>query len=502
MTAIVDNLDASDDRSFDYRDPQYFLTSAAGPWPGPLSWSYDRIGNRLTETRGSSTDSYVYAGDGHTPVLDHVELGGGVGGSRGYTFDDGGNLSQVNPGANQIDFTTDDAGRLAQAARTGGETAYFRYDGRGFLALATNDQSQAMLPLPPALAGRGRLARRVDEPIFSDGFESGDICAWSSSIGGGDPNCPSPPQLYTTVPHYGSDGLLYELDRDADVDRVLYFAGRPVALLQGDLDPQLTFLTTDHLGTPVYATDQAGAKTWSLGFEPFGEDWQAGTGSGASTNGIFLRLPGQWTDPSWEDATLGAELYQNTMRWLELPTARYSRPDPLMATAQWQYGYARQNPMRASDPLGLYTIVGDNGTVARAFSLLRRLMRHDPDKPCTNCRQFFDSLGLDPQMLVPDGGFPYIYTDNSPLSPGAPYGAVLCNRGGNEYNGIYIDKRVVKNAADHPQGLRCLASKIAHELAHYLAKHCSPRDPEGPEGQEAETACFGGSPNGASQCGY
>ena len=54
-------------RSFGYRDPQYFLTSATELGPDDLSWTYDRIGNRVTETRSTTTDTYVYTGSGHTP---------------------------------------------------------------------------------------------------------------------------------------------------------------------------------------------------------------------------------------------------------------------------------------------------------------------------------------------------------------------------------------------------------------------------------------------------
>jgi hypothetical protein len=35
----------------------------------------------------------------------------------------------------------------------------------------------------------------------------------------------------------------------------------------------LTFLTVDHLETPILATTDTGTTTWSGGFEPFGEDY-------------------------------------------------------------------------------------------------------------------------------------------------------------------------------------------------------------------------------------
>jgi hypothetical protein len=93
---------------------------------------------------------------------------------------------------------------------------------------------------------------------------------------------------------------------------VLYFAGRPVAVLSvaGGVQQGLTYLTTDHLGTPALATDSAGVSLWSGGFEPFGEDW-----NGAGSAGVFLRFPGQWDDSAWGEAGLGADVYYNVHRW-------------------------------------------------------------------------------------------------------------------------------------------------------------------------------------------
>ncbi len=128
FTAIDDGVAGTTEvvRSYIYQPDQYYLTSASGPW-GSRSWTYDRI--------GASPDTYAYTsnGTGNTPILDHVTLG--VGGTRAYTWDAAGNLDQVAAGANVIDFTFDQASRLASSDRTAaGSTAGFLYDGRGFLS--------------------------------------------------------------------------------------------------------------------------------------------------------------------------------------------------------------------------------------------------------------------------------------------------------------------------------------------------------------------------------
>ena len=136
-------------------------------------------------------------------------------------------------------------------------------------------------------------------------------------------------------------GLLHALARrddgadPFDSTYVFYLAGRPVAqyLVPGSGGPAtLTYLTTDHLGAPVFASDTSGppgVEVWSGGFEPFGGDWQIGASS-ALENGVFLRFPGQWEDTTWGPATLGAGQHYNVHRWFEQGTGRYGRGDPIL----------------------------------------------------------------------------------------------------------------------------------------------------------------------------
>ena len=320
FTADAGSLPSYSDRTFTYQEPQYFLTSADGPW-GRFDWTYDKIGNRLSESRdgGTTADAYVYTtntGGGNTPLLDTVNLA--VGGSRAYAWDAAGNLDSVAPGGNLVDFSFDDASRLAAADRTssGGGATDFLYDGRGFLRSA------------------------------------------AETSGG----------TASVTPLYDSTGLLQALRRQpsstnpVDTTYVFYLAGRPVAQLEidGTGAETWTYLTTDHLGTPLAATDQSAAITWQGGFEPFGTDYQAGTGTGASENGITLRLPGQWVDDSWADATSGAGVFYNVWRWYSPNIGRYTRPDPWGLDQPdglaLLYTYAEARPLLLTDPEALIPI--------------------------------------------------------------------------------------------------------------------------------------------------
>jgi len=138
---------------------------------GPLAWEYDRIGNRLSETRSGIADTYSYAPNaglppGHTALLDAIALAGGSGGARDYTFGPAGHLELWDAGANVLDFGNDLSGQLASVTRTAEHAASFRYDGRGYLR-------ETLTLEPGSGGGEGELP-------FLDGFETGDLFEWST----------------------------------------------------------------------------------------------------------------------------------------------------------------------------------------------------------------------------------------------------------------------------------------------------------------------------------
>jgi len=185
---------------------------------------------------------------------------------------------------------------------------------------------------------------------------------------------------------YSSEGLLHGLTRvnfvvineEGDTEprttdfSLFYFAGRPVARVK-ELDgaSEWMFLTTDHLGAPLLATDATGNDLWAGPFEPFGKDFF----QQAQSSDVFLRLPGQWDDPLWQNPTAGVGIYYNVHRWYEHGTGRYGRSDPahadllvaaIVAATSGQrgslpavFGYAQQQPTLTTDPLGLASCEGN-----------------------------------------------------------------------------------------------------------------------------------------------
>jgi RHS repeat-associated protein len=329
VTAIDDANPSNPDRSFGYQPYQYFLTSAQGPatWATHL-WSYDREGNVI---RNGLAKLYVYqqnaATTGNTPLLAHVDSG--LANKVYYTYDEDGRLKHTDgtPATWTQYFVFDEEVRLTRLQMKGGQPVDFRYDGRGFLSLGTR---------------------------ASDGLE--------------------------LRPIYSSSGVYLGARRtpvsgDEELEAVLYFAGRPVAQWKkvGTATATLTYLTTDHLGTPILATDASQSTLWSGGFEPYGRD-----ADNASGIGLTLRLPGQLEDPLWQDANLDTEVYYNVNRWYEPGTGRYASFDPLLRWSSIQvpaFSYVEANPIGLSDWLGLVTARKDCGccTLAEAGRELLRI---------------------------------------------------------------------------------------------------------------------------------
>jgi RHS repeat-associated protein len=333
---ITDLLNSSNNRTYGYQDFLYFLTQGDGPW-GTRSWTYNRIGNRRTESRDSLTDVYNYTGG--NPKLQTVTLGGGAG-TKYYFYDANGNQLRDSRPTSELELSYDAAGRLTHLEEGTTETETFLlYDGRGFLREARQDL---------------------------------DLCS---------------PQF--TRATYTSEGLLvHRAHHNAftpaaaplDETYIFSFAGHPVAILEGVLPMLLTrkYLTTDDLGTPVLATSAAAMLLWNGGFEAFGEDW-----NGAQEAGVFLRFPGQWEDGGWENVS---GLYYNLHRWYESWTGRYTKKDPLDDVERRQdvpwyprvgqerfslYAYVDSNPLAFTDPLGLLKFKGctpeRQSQISRAF---------------------------------------------------------------------------------------------------------------------------------------
>jgi RHS repeat-associated protein len=110
----------------------------------------------------------------------------------------------------------------------------------------------------------------------------------------------------------------------------------------------VTYLHTDHLGTPRAGTDQSGTVTWRWEGTAFGETLpqEDPDGDGKKTV-INQRYAGQYFDQE-------TGLHYNWFRYYDPKIGRYISSDPIgLAGGLNTYTYVRNNPLRWTDPLGL-----------------------------------------------------------------------------------------------------------------------------------------------------
>jgi YD repeat-containing protein len=106
-------------RVYDYDDLDR-LTHAEGPW-GIIDYTYDDVGNRLTKSVDSTTETYSYIPG--TNIIDSVANGTAV----TYTHDANGNISSIN---NKI-LTYNQNNRLIKVEEDSVTLGEYTYNGLG-----------------------------------------------------------------------------------------------------------------------------------------------------------------------------------------------------------------------------------------------------------------------------------------------------------------------------------------------------------------------------------
>lgn len=140
---------------------------------------------------------------------------------------------------------------------------------------------------------------------------------------------------------YGKGGLLYgEYDGYGQLIReYIYLNDEPIA--QINADESITYLHTDHLGTPRKGSNSAGSQVWSWDSDAFGN----GAPSGTAT--VNLRFAGQYYDTE-------SGLHYNWNRYYDPSTGRYISSDPIgLAGGLNTFAYVNANPVMFVDPEGL-----------------------------------------------------------------------------------------------------------------------------------------------------
>ena len=100
---------------------------------------------------------------------------------------------------------------------------------------------------------------------------------------------------------YGPDGnriAEYNEATGALIRQYIWLQGAPIAVVEGGV---ISFVRSDHIGRPVFATNASGFKVWTAAYLPFG-GVRVSTGTPPTA-----RFPGQWFQSE-------TGLHQNWMR--------------------------------------------------------------------------------------------------------------------------------------------------------------------------------------------
>lgn len=264
------------------------------------SFTYDAL-NRLTqEAKASSTDTYSYDANGNRLTKNSDNYLYSTNSNRlsdfnGQTIEQDASGNTLNEGNRS--FTYNAMNRMASVSIGGGTTGY-RYNSSG---------------------------QRITKTL-----ESGE-------------------QIHFV---YGLSGeLLGEYTNSGQRIREYLYrqsAGLPQLVAQIEADGSITYLHTDHLGTPRYATNNSKALVWSWLSDGFGSTLpnEDVDGDGNLTT-VNIRFAGQYFDSE-------SGLHYNYFRDYNPATGRYVQSDPIgLRGGLNTYGYVGGNPLSYLDPLGL-----------------------------------------------------------------------------------------------------------------------------------------------------
>src|SRR6185437_7633377 len=200
VQTITDATNSGNNQSFNYDNLQR-LASAQGGY-GWLAWTYDKNGNRLSQTFGSAITTYGYgtAND----LLTTLSLNGTTTQAIGYSAD--GRIASLNPG-----FQTP-GGPLVTSLN-------YNQDAR---LSAVNSDGQALATY--AYDGFGQRLIKTVSPTYGEMYQ------------------------------YGQEGMLLEETNASGVAQAdyIYLNGQPIASLNPS-SGTLYFLHDDLLGTPQLA---------------------------------------------------------------------------------------------------------------------------------------------------------------------------------------------------------------------------------------------------------
>ncbi|MCW5966200.1 MAG: RHS repeat-associated core domain-containing protein, partial [Bryobacterales bacterium] len=183
---------------------------------------------------------------------------------------------------------------------------------------------------------------------------------------------------------YDGEGRRVKKVDGSVITRYVYDASGNLAAEYGGTTPTADathFITTDHLGSTRLVTNETGAVVSRHDYLPFGEEIGAGIG-GRTTAQMYVAnntLTQRFTGKE-RDAETGLDYFG--ARYLSAAQGRFTSPDPLLSSAHiahpqsWnRYAYTLNNPLRFTDPHGLYVCDGTTAECKDFESALKQVER-------------------------------------------------------------------------------------------------------------------------------
>lgn len=318
--------------------------AASGATLFDRSYTLDAAGNltRLVEAGpGARTEDFRYT------VLDQLAEVKGPRATTAYEYDALGNRSRADSPLGPVDYTHDAAGQLAAA----GDTT-FTYDALGRRSGATNTRG-----LTTYTYGRDNRLAGIDLPW-------GEQWRYGYDFAGRRTRAQGP----AGTRRFAYDGWLVIAEQGAEGRWEATYAYGPAGLAtrqRANVAPALatTAYHADGQGNIAALTDAAGAPRAIYRHDPFGV---SGRPAGLDPNPYGF--VGAWGVRA-EEAGVGLYLMGN--RIYDAATGQFLTRDPLPGTlfdplGQNPYGYARGNPLRYLDPLGLQSdvVIGEDGSAS------------------------------------------------------------------------------------------------------------------------------------------
>ncbi|MDC8014001.1 RHS repeat domain-containing protein [Tahibacter soli] len=279
-----------------------------------VNWTYDKVGNRLTEARtGVRTANSAYSYDANDRLTQHTTSGTAPDvGTTTYAYDAAGNLTQKTSPQGTENYVYDDANRMVELIAANQEVTRYAYNHNGIRIKQTKDATGSNPQTAHYLVDPNQAYAQVVEEHAQVGSNPKTLAA-----------------LYT----FGDD-------------RISQY--RPA---NGATPATVRHYHADGLGSTRLLTDSAGVVTDRYFYEAFGE-LEAGASVQASDNSFLYT--GEQLDPN-------SGFYYLRARYMNPGDGRFTQQDPyegapLEPLSLHKYVYTSASPISNRDPSGLVTL--------------------------------------------------------------------------------------------------------------------------------------------------